>query len=157
MAKVRVLLVAVFFVFMTLTAIVRIGQLGLFEQAPDRRSLAEALLPPRGEISDRNGMPLARAFPSYSLWFNPKALGEGGSPLVKTPEEVARALVQIFPDADYNDLVTRLKSDKGSYLHKRVLPEEANKVFALGEPALEFPRENQRYRSEEHTSELQSH
>jgi hypothetical protein len=26
-----------------------------------------------------------------------------------------------------------------------VLPEEANKVFALGEPALEFPRENQRY------------
>lgn len=145
MAKVRVLLVAVFFVFMTLTAIVRIGQLGLFEQAPDRRSLAEALLPPRGEITDRNGMPLARAFPSYSLWFNPKALGEGGSPLVKTPEEVARALVQIFPDADYNDLVTRLKSDKGSYLHKRVLPEEANKVFALGEPALEFPRENQRY------------
>nr|WP_206069367.1 penicillin-binding protein 2 [Novosphingobium olei] len=144
-AKVRALWVLLLFVFATLTALVRIGQLGLFEDAPERRSMAEALLPPRGEITDRNGVVLARAFPSYSLWFNPKALGEGGSALVKTPEEVAKALMTIFPDADYADLVERLKSDKPSYLRKRVLPEEANKVFALGEPALEFPRENQRY------------
>ncbi|MDF8333326.1 peptidoglycan D,D-transpeptidase FtsI family protein [Novosphingobium cyanobacteriorum] len=144
-AKVRVLWVLLLFVFATLTALVRIGQLGLFEQTPERASLAEALLPPRGEITDRNGVPLARAFPSYSLWFNPKALGEGGLPLVKTPEEVAKALVAIWPDADYNDILSRLKAGKPSYLRRRVLPEEANKVFALGEPALEFPRENQRY------------
>ncbi|MCW1381272.1 penicillin-binding protein 2 [Novosphingobium sp. KCTC 2891] len=144
-AKVRVLWVLLLFVFATLTAIVRIAQLGLFEDAPERRSMADALLPPRGEITDRNGIALARAFPSYSLWYNPKALGEAGSPLVKTPEEVARALMTIFPDADYKDLLERLKSDHPSYLRKRVLPEEANKVFALGEPALEFPRENQRY------------
>lgn len=144
-AKVRVLWVLLLFVFATLTALVRIGQLGVFEQTPERASLAEALLPPRGEITDRNGVPLARAFPSYSLWFNPKALGEGGLPLVKTPEEVAKALVGIWPDADYNDILSRLKAGKPSYLRRRVLPEEANKVFALGEPALEFPRENQRY------------
>lgn len=144
-AKVRVLWVLLLFVFATLTALVRIGQLGVFEQTPERASLAEALLPPRGEITDRNGVPLARAFPSYSLWFNPKALGEGGLPLVKTPEEVAKALVAIWPDADYNDILSRLKAGKPSYLRRRVLPEEANKVFALGEPALEFPRENQRY------------
>ncbi|WP_225204849.1 peptidoglycan D,D-transpeptidase FtsI family protein [Novosphingobium huizhouense] len=144
-AKVRALWVLLLFVFATLTALVRIAQLGLFEDAPERRSMAEALLPPRGEITDRNGVVLARAFPSYSLWYNPKALGEGGSPLVKTPEEVAKALLAIFPDADYADLVARLKSDRPSYLRKRVLPEEANRVFALGEPALEFPRENQRY------------
>ncbi|MEO0033589.1 MAG: hypothetical protein RIS94_3347, partial [Pseudomonadota bacterium] len=144
-AKVRVLWVVLIFVFATLTALVRIGQLGLFEQAPERTSLAEALLPPRGEITDRNGVPLARAFPSYSLWFNPKALGEKGLPLVKTPDEVAKALVEVFPDADYNDLLKRLKAGKPSYLRRRVLPEEANRVFALGEPALEFPRESQRY------------
>ena len=144
-AKIRALWVLVLFVFATLTAMVRLGQLGLFEQTPERTSMAEALLPARGEITDRNGVALARAFPSYSLWFNPKALGEGGAPLVKTPEEVAKALLSIFPDADYNDLVTRLKAGKPSYLRRRVLPEEANKVFALGEPALEFPRENQRY------------
>jgi cell division protein FtsI (penicillin-binding protein 3) len=69
---------------------------------------------------------------------------KGGSRWSRRPKKW-RALVQIFPDADYDDLVRRLKSDKPSYLRKRVLPEEANHVFALGEPALEFPRENQRY------------
>ena len=144
-ARLRVLWIMLLFVFVALTACVRIGQLGLFEQTPERASLAEALLPSRGEITDRNGLPLARAFASYSLWFNPKALGEGGAPLVKTPEEVARALLGIFPDADYADLVARLKAGKPGYLRRRVLPEEANKVFALGEPALEFPREEQRF------------
>lgn len=144
-AKVRVLVVAALFAFVGLAALIRIAQLGLFEDAPERRSLAEALLPPRGEITDRNGFPLARAFPAYALWYNPKALGEKGSSLVKSPEEVAKALLQIFPDADYNDLLRRLKSDKPSYLRRRVMPEEANRLYALGEPALEFPRENQRY------------
>lgn len=144
-AKVRVLVVAALFAFVGLAALIRIAQLGFFEDAPERRSLAEALLPPRGEITDRNGFPLARAFPAYALWYNPKALGEKGSSLVKSPEEVAKALLQIFPDADYNDLLRRLKSDKPSYLRRRVMPEEANRLYALGEPALEFPRENQRY------------
>nr|WP_240950086.1 penicillin-binding protein 2 [Novosphingobium sp. ERN07] len=141
----RVLLVASLFLLAGVAAFVRILQLGFFEDAPERRSLAEALLPPRGEITDRNGVPLARAFPAYALWYNPKAFGASGQPLVKSPEEVASALMQIFPDADYNDLLRRLKSDKPSYLIRRVMPEEANRIFALGEPALEFPRENQRY------------
>lgn len=144
-AKVRVLVVAFLFLFAGAAAFARILQLGFFEDAPERRSLAEALLPPRGEITDRNGVPLARAFPAYALWYNPKALGETGQPLVKSPEEVATALMQIFPDADQADLLRRLKSDKASYLIRRVMPEEANRIFALGEPALEFPRENQRY------------
>ncbi len=144
-ARLRALWVMVGFVFITLTACVRIGQLGLFEQTPERTSMAEALLPSRGEITDRNGVALARAFASYSLWFNPKALGTSGAPLVKTPQEVARALVGIFPDADLADLTARLAAGKSCYLRRRVLPEEANKVFALGEPALEFPREEQRF------------
>lgn len=144
-AKVRVLVVAALFLLTGVAALTRIAQLGFFEDAPARRSLSEALLPPRGEITDRNGFPLARAFPAYALWYNPKALGAAGSPLVKSPEEVAKALLLIFPDADYADLVRRLKSDKPSYLRQRLMPEEANRIFALGEPALEFPRENQRY------------
>ena len=144
-AKMRLLWVVVGFVFFTLTAFVRIGQLGLESQTPDHGAAADALVPPRAEITDRNGVPLARAFPAYSLWFNPKALGAKGLPLVKTPEEVARALVQIFPGEDYDDLLDKLKTGKPTYLRRRVLPEEANKVFALGEPALEFPRETQRF------------
>ena len=144
-ARKRLMWVVVGFVFFTLTAFVRIGQLGFVSQTPDHGAAADALVPPRAEITDRNGVPLARAFPAYSLWFNPKALGPKGQPLVKTPEEVARALVQIFPDEDFADLFAKLKAGKPTYLRRRVLPEEANKIFALGEPALEFPRETQRF------------
>jgi cell division protein FtsI (penicillin-binding protein 3) len=144
-AKLRLLWVVLGFVFFTLIAFVRIGWLGMQAQAPDHGIPADTLVPPRAEITDRNGMPLARAFPAYSLWFDPKALGEKGQPLVKTPEEVAHALMAIFPDADYGDLVGKLRAGKPTYLRRRVLPEEANKVFALGEPALEFPRETQRF------------
>lgn len=145
-AKDRVPVVVLLFVLVTLACFVRIAQLGIFVQGPRTANMADALLPPRGEIVDRNGVPLARAFPAYALWFNPKAFGaSGGSALVKTPEEVADALIRIFPDADRADLIRRLKSDKPSYLRRRILPEEANRIHALGEPALEFPRENQRF------------
>ena len=144
-ARMRLVWVVIGFVFFALTAFVRIGQLGLAAQGPDHGAAADALVPPRAEITDRNGVPLARAFPAYSLWFNPHALGATGQPLVKTPKEVAHALAQIFPGQDYDDLLRLLRAGKPTYLRRRVLPEEANKVHALGEPALEFPRETQRF------------
>ncbi|MDE2597295.1 MAG: penicillin-binding protein 2 [Sphingomonadales bacterium] len=143
-AKLRVLWVLGGFALIAFLALGRIAALGLFEQAPEVRSMAEALLPERGDIVDRNGAPLARAFPAYSLWFNPKAM-EGGPPLVKSPEEVAAALMRIFPDEDYDRLLERLKAGRPAYLRHRILPEDANRIHALGEPALEFPRENERY------------
>jgi cell division protein FtsI (penicillin-binding protein 3) len=143
-AKWRVLWVLALFAGIALIAIVRIAWLGMGQSAPSNRSMAEALLPSRGEIVDRNGTPLARAFPAYALWYNPKALGDG-APLVKTPQEVAAALVRIFPDEDYAKLVARLTAGKPSYLRRRIMPEDANRIHALGEPALEFPRENERY------------
>ena len=144
LAKWRVLWVLGLFALIALIALLRIAILGLFQDAPGARSMADALLPPRGEIVDRNGVPLARAFPAYSLWFNPKALGDGPA-LVKTPREVAAELVRIFPDEDFGKLVTRLSSGQPGYLRRRILPEDANKIHLLGEPALEFPRENERY------------
>jgi cell division protein FtsI (penicillin-binding protein 3) len=143
-AKLRVLWIAAAFALLAFTALARIAALGLVEQAPKRLSMAEALLPERGDIVDRNGVPLARAFAAYALWYNPDALG-GGSALVRPPEEVAAALVRIFPDMDKAEVLGRLKAGKPSYLRRLVLPEEANKIHTLGEPALEFPRENERY------------
>jgi cell division protein FtsI (penicillin-binding protein 3) len=106
--------------------------------------MADALLPPRGDIVDRNGVALARAFPAYSLWFNPKAMGDGGPPLVKSPREVAAALMQIFPGEDEARLTAVLSGSEPGYLRRRILPEEANRVHALGEPAIESPFENER-------------
>lgn len=144
-ARLRVLWLLGGFGAIALIALLRIATLGLGGQAPQRTSLEEALLPPRGEITDRNGAPLARAFPAYSLWFDPEAMGDKGSPLVRSPQEVARALKEIFPDIDEARMAKRLASGKPGYLRRRLLPEEANRVFALGEIALEIPRETDRY------------
>lgn len=145
MAKWRVLWVVVGFTAIALAALVRIAILGLFEQAPTQQQIGTTLLPERGDIVDRNGVPLARAFPAYALWYNPAALGGDGPPLVRTPRQVAEELVKIFPDLEVNALAARLAEGRPGYLRRRILPEDANRVHALGEPALEFPRETERF------------
>ncbi|MGI8943555.1 MAG: peptidoglycan D,D-transpeptidase FtsI family protein [Qipengyuania sp.] len=145
MAKMRVLWVVVGFAFLAMLATVRIGFLGLSDRAIAATSLEDALLPPRGEITDRNGIPLARAFPAYALWFDPEALGEEGAPLVKPPQQVARELKAIFPELDYARTVERLQSGKPGYIRRRLLPEEANRVLEIGELALEVPQEDDRH------------
>ncbi len=144
-ARFRVLWIMLGFVLVALVALVRIASLAFAGQVPERTSLEEALLPSRGEITDRNGVPLARAFPAYALWFDPKAMGDDGAPLVRSPEQVARELKAIFPDIDEARMARRLASGRAGYLRRRILPEEANKVFALGEVALEIPRETDRH------------
>lgn len=145
MARWRVLWVALMFAAIAAAAVLRIAYLGLADHGPSRTSLEEALLPSRGEITDRNGIPLARAFPAYALWYNPRALGDSGAPLVKSPQEVAARLKAIFPEIDEVDVAERLASGKPGYLRRRVLPEDANKVQSIGELALEMPRENDRH------------
>jgi cell division protein FtsI (penicillin-binding protein 3) len=144
-AKQRVLWVAIGFVFVAALALLRLGIIGLSDRALVTTPFDEALLPPRGEIVDRNGAPLARAFPAYSLWFNPAALGEGEAPLIKPATQVAAELKAIFPDLDARKVAAQLTAGKGVYLRKRVLPEEANKVLRIGELALEMPEEIDRH------------
>lgn len=144
-ARLRVLWVAMIFVLVASAAIVRIGYLGTSDRATRTTSLAEALLPPRGEITDRNGDPLARAFPAFALWYNPKAMGESGAPLVHSSKEVAARLHLIFPDLDQAEVAAKLASGKPGYLRRRVLPEDANRVQAIGELALELPTETDRH------------
>jgi cell division protein FtsI (penicillin-binding protein 3) len=144
-AKWRVVWIVAIFAAIALAALLRIVWLGFAGEAPVRTNLQDALLPPRGEITDRNGVPLARAFPAYALWFNPKAMGDSGTPLVKSPQAVAQALARIFPDMDEARLAERLASGRAGYLRRRLLPEEANAVFRLGEVALEIPRETDRH------------
>ena len=145
LARWRVLWIALAFALAAMVALMRISYLGMNGEGARATSLADALLPPRGEITDRNGVPLARAFPAYALWFNPKALGEDGDPLVRSPREVARKLVAIFPDLDENKLTAYLASGKQGYLRRRLLPEEANRVQEIGELALEVPMEQDRH------------
>ena len=144
-AKQRVLWVASGFLFVAALALLRIAIIGLGDHALTATPFDEALLPPRGEIVDRNGAPLARAFPAYSLWFNPDALGEGEAALIKPAAKVAQELKAIFPDLDVAVVTRQLEAGKGVYLRRRVLPEEANRVLEIGELALEMPEELDRH------------
>nr|WP_083989677.1 penicillin-binding protein 2 [Paraurantiacibacter namhicola] len=141
----RALLVGGVFVLLALAALLRLAWLGVVQPAPATYSLQSQLLPPRGEITDRNGVPLARAFPAYALWFNPDALEGDGTPLVKDPAQVAAELQAIFPDMNLEATTRQLASGKRGYLRRRVLPEDANKVYTIGELALELPQETDRH------------
>jgi cell division protein FtsI (penicillin-binding protein 3) len=143
-AQLRMLLLGGGFVLVAVIALMRIAWLGVVQPAPAEHSMAQALLPPRGEITDRNGVPLARAFPAYALWYNPAALGDDGPPLVKSPTEVAKRLHAIFPDLDVAATARFLAAGKAGYIRRRVLPEEVNAVNAIGELALETPEEDDR-------------
>lgn len=145
MAKWRVLWVVLGFAVIALAAVSRILFLGLFEPAPAQQQFGTMLVPERADIVDRNGVPLARAFPAYALWYNPAALGGDGPPLVRSPREVAESLSRIFPDLEVNALAARLAEGRPGYLRRRILPEDANRVHQMGEPALEFPRETERF------------
>jgi cell division protein FtsI (penicillin-binding protein 3) len=79
------------------------------------------------------------------LWYNPDALGDGGPPLVRPPAEVAARLKDIFPDLDVAATTRMLSSGEPGYLRRRVLPEEVNRVNAIGELALETPAEADRH------------
>ena len=139
-AKLRGLFIAALFTVLAVCALLRILFLGIFEQGGSRFSFADALTPDRGEIVDRNGEVLARDFSAYALWFKPDELKDG-TPLIRSKEEIASALVRIFPDLDYAETVKKLGSDRGVHLRERILPEQANQVHALGEPAIQVPRE----------------
>ncbi len=143
-AHLRMLLLGGGFLLVALVALLRIAWLGVVQPAPTEHSMAQALLPPRGEITDRNGVPLARAFPAYALWYNPEALGDDGPPLVKSPQVVAERLHAIFPDLDVAATARFLAAGRPGYIRRRVLPEEVNQVNAIGELALETPEEDDR-------------
>jgi len=144
-ARLRVLWVAVIFALVAAAAAVRIVFLGFSDQVTTSTSLEDALLPPRGELTDRNGVPLARAFPAYALWYNPKALGDPDNPLVKSPRDVASELQTIFPAINVENTAEKLAAGRPGYLMRRVLPEDANRVMAIGELSLELPRETDRH------------
>ncbi|MBX7527448.1 peptidoglycan D,D-transpeptidase FtsI family protein [Qipengyuania vesicularis] len=145
LARWRVLWIALIFALIAACAMVRIAYLGIGGEGARATSLEAALLPDRGEIVDRNGVPMARAFPAYALWFNPQALGEGQEPLVAKPAEVAAKLKAIFPDLDAKAVAAQFAAGKQGYVRRRLLPEEANRVQEIGELALEMPMEDDRH------------
>jgi cell division protein FtsI (penicillin-binding protein 3) len=133
----RLMLMMLVFAGVTMLIVGRLIFLQLFT---DRAvaTLGDPLLPPRGDLVDRNGVPLARTIDAWSIAVHPnKLLGD--------PAEVAAKLNELMPERTVAQYLQILKSGKNFvYLNRRAVPELVAAVNALGEPAIDFAREPER-------------
>jgi cell division protein FtsI (penicillin-binding protein 3) len=137
MAFWRLLVLAMIFALFVALIIGRLATLAFFESTRAFGSTSTDFVPARGDIVDRNGVPLARSIYAYAIWVKP---GE----IIGDKKELAGKLSQIFPDTSASEFYEKLTSSRQGYLRKRALPEEVRKVHELGEIAIEFPREAER-------------
>jgi cell division protein FtsI (penicillin-binding protein 3) len=133
-------LMLVMLVFAGVTALVT-GRLLYLQMFTDRSSSGEVgnpLVPVRGDIVDRNGVPLAQTIDAWSIAIHPNRL-------LGNPDELAAKLNLLMPEHSVDDYRRVLKSGKSfAFLARRAMPELVDAVNALGEPAIEFSREPER-------------
>jgi cell division protein FtsI (penicillin-binding protein 3) len=115
----------------------RLVSLTILEDAAPNRASSSAFIPPRGDIVDRNGVPLARTMRGYAVRVVPaRVLGD--------KDVLARQLASIFPDTSAAIFLKKLSGSHPTYLRRRALPEQVKQIHALGEIGIEFPREDER-------------
>jgi cell division protein FtsI (penicillin-binding protein 3) len=130
----RLLVLLAAFGLFVLLLIGRLATLALFESTRAYGATNTEYVPDRGDIVDRNGVPLARSIYGYAIWVKPDQL-------LGDRKELASQLAAIFPDTTAAEFYSKLTADKPGYLRKRALPEQVRQVHDLGEIAIEFPRE----------------
>jgi cell division protein FtsI (penicillin-binding protein 3) len=134
----RLMLVMLLFVGVTLVIVGRLAMLQLFTDRAHAATSANPLLPPRGDIVDRNGVPLARTIEAWTIGARPREIiGDRG--------DLARRLHQLIPErsaAQYHALLGDRRSFV--YLARRASPELVTAVNGLGEPGIVFSREPER-------------
>lgn len=133
----RLMLMMLVFAGVTMLIVGRLILLQLFTER-SVAALGDPLLPARGDLVDRNGVPLARTIDAWSIAVHPnKLLGD--------PAELAVKLNELMPEQTVGEYLQILKSGKSFvYLNRRAVPELVAAVNALGEPAIEFAREPER-------------
>ncbi|HEY0028612.1 MAG TPA: penicillin-binding protein 2 [Allosphingosinicella sp.] len=134
----RLMLVMLIFAGVTFMIVGRLLFLQVFTDRGGAASLADPLVPPRADIVDRNGVPLARTIEAYSIAVHPNRL-------LSDPKALAAKLAALMPERSAAEFEAILRSGKTfQYLARRAVPELVQAVNALGEPAIDFPRESER-------------
>ncbi|HEX8643169.1 MAG TPA: penicillin-binding protein 2 [Allosphingosinicella sp.] len=134
----RLMLMLLIFAGVTFLILSRLLFLQVFTDRGGSTAIANPLLPPRGDIVDRNGIPLARTIEAWTIGLRPRdVIGNRG--------EIARQLAELMPEKSEAQYRAMLGSDRTFiYLRRRALPELVQAVNALGEPALVFSQEPER-------------
>jgi len=112
----------------------RLLWLAAFGDHAGRRGMVNALIPPRGDIVDRDGQPLASSIDVWSIALQPtKVIGDK---LI-----LARNLAKLMPEKDEASYFAMIRSGKPFfYLRRRASPQLVEAINALGEPGMALER-----------------
>ncbi len=138
-ARQRMVMGMAVFGCLTLLTGVRLFELALIDPS-DGRQTAQRWegAKPRAAIVDRNGSDLARSFQAFYLAVKPREL-------VGDPGELSEQIAAILGERDPAKIRGDLTSNaRWRYIQRRVQPEDAVALKALGEPGLEIGREWER-------------
>ncbi|MGE0180155.1 MAG: peptidoglycan D,D-transpeptidase FtsI family protein [Sphingomonas sp.] len=134
----RLMLVMLLFVGVTVVVVLRLGYLQVFTDRSGAGELSNPLIPPRADITDRNGVALARTIDAWSIGLQPRNV-------IGDRTALAARLHQLMPQRSAADYQRMLAADAPFlYLARRALPELVAAVNALGEPGIIFNREPER-------------
>ena len=114
--------------------VLRLMWLAAFGDHAGRRGGPGALVPPRGDIVDRDGHLLASSIDVWSIALQPgKIIGDKLA--------LARNLAKLMPEKDAATYFAMMRSNKPFYyLRRRASPDLVEAVNALGEPGMSLER-----------------
>ena len=136
-AQVRLAALAMLFGAAIVAILVRLAVLA-FMASPAAAQDPLAGIPPRGDITDRNGQPLAQTIDGWSIAIHPNKV-------ISDKSELAHRLEQMFPGKSSAQYFALLNSgDSFAWLRRRARPELVKAANALGEPGIELMREPDR-------------
>ena len=134
----RLMLVMLVFAGVTFLIVARLAMLQVFSDRSGGANVGNPLVPPRADIVDRNGVPLARTIDAWTIAVHPRRL-------LGDPDSIAAKLAELMPEKSKAEYLRILRSDKNFiYLSRRAVPELVAAVNALGEPGIVFDREPER-------------
>jgi cell division protein FtsI (penicillin-binding protein 3) len=102
------------------------------------RLAAAGVLPPRGEIVDRNGVVLATTIEAWAIGVQP-------ANVIGDKADLAAKLNELMPEQSADRYLQALNSKaRFTYIRRRAEPELVEAVNALGDPGITFGREPER-------------
>ena len=136
----RLMIGVLLFIALAAVLALRLADLALLHGGREdhERGLFAQLTPPRADIVDRNGQTLARTFDAYSVAVRPQDV-------VGDKKKVAYALADAIPGVTPAQAWHQLThAGQFRYIQRRVLPSDAKRVNAIGEPGVIIDREAER-------------
>ena len=127
-----------FFIFISLAFIfsIKIFHLSLYPAKDFSEKSNKNFISARSDITDRNGVILARNVDIFSAGIRPN--------LVNDKKKLLLNLKIIFPDIDVKEIKKKLDKNKFFYIKKRLKEDEKTKLWLMGNKAIIFEKKHYR-------------